>query len=175
AARAIVTTGGMSYPGSGTTGDGYGLAARFGHTIVSPQPALVPVTVDVPWVAELRGVTVPDAAVRVLEGAAPLAARRGSRLFAHFGLTGPAVLDVSRAVTGHARPESLALELDLLPSQKEADLDTFLRTESAAAGKKQLAGVLAVYLPRRLCETLLVLAEMPAERKAAALSKADRA
>ena len=175
AARVIVTTGGLSYPGSGTTGDGYGMAARFGHTVVAPRPALVPVTVDVPWVTALRGLTIPDAAVRVLDGGTPLDARRGSLLFAHFGLSGPVVLDVSRAVSGHPRPESLALEIDLLPSVKEPDVDEFLRVESAAAGKKQLAGVLSTHLPRRLCEELLVQAGMPADRKAAALSKAERA
>src|SRR5687768_3165777 len=68
ARRVILTSGGQSYPGCGTTGDGYALAGRFGHTIVAPRPALVPVTVTAAWVAELRGVTVPDAAVRVLEG-----------------------------------------------------------------------------------------------------------
>jgi predicted Rossmann fold flavoprotein len=135
----------------------------------------VPVTVAVPWVRDLRGVTVPDAGVRVREGDRNLAGRRGSLLFAHFGLSGPVVLDVSRVVSGHPRPESLALELDLLPSVKEAELDEHLRSESAASGKKQLAAVLAAHLPRRLCEALLVQAGLPAERKAAALSRPDRA
>ena len=57
APRVILTTGGQSYPGSGTTGDGYRFAAQFGHTIVTPRPALVPLTTNVPWVAELRGLT----------------------------------------------------------------------------------------------------------------------
>src|SRR5262245_27907786 len=55
-ARVILTTGGQSYPGCGTTGDGYRFTARLGHTIVPPRPALVPVKVSAPWVAELRGV-----------------------------------------------------------------------------------------------------------------------
>jgi predicted Rossmann fold flavoprotein len=175
ARRVIVTTGGQSYPGSGTTGDGYRFTAKFGHTIVSPRPALVPIAVAVPWVAQLRGVTLPDVTVRVVEGARPLASRRGSMLFAHFGLSGPVILDVSRVVSGHVRPESLALEIDLLPSVKEADLDEFLRRESLASGKKQLAVVIGEQLPRRLCDALLAAAGMPADRKAAALSKVDRA
>jgi predicted Rossmann fold flavoprotein len=175
AGRVIVTTGGRSYPGSGTTGDGYVFAAKFGHTIIPPRPALVPITVGVPWVAELRGLTIPDTAVRVLEGSRPLVSRRGSLLFAHFGLSGPVVLDVSRAVSGHAQPESLTLEIDLLPPVKEADLDEFLRTESLASGKKQLAVVLSDHLPRRLCDALLAAAGMPMDRRAAALSKPDRA
>src|SRR5205085_3241495 len=63
--RVILTTGGRSYPGSGTTGDGYRLAAAFGHTIVPPRPALAPITTAVPWVAALRGVTLPDVPLRV--------------------------------------------------------------------------------------------------------------
>jgi predicted Rossmann fold flavoprotein len=174
ARRVILTTGGQSYPGSGTTGDGYRLAAKFGHTIVPPRPALVPITVAVPWVADLRGVTIPDTQVRVLDGARPLAVRRGSLLFAHFGLSGPVILDVSGAVSGHAQPESLVLELDLVPGLREPDLDEFLRKESSASGKKQLAVVLSERLPRRLCDALMVFVGLPADRKAAALSRADR-
>src|SRR3954449_5715009 len=99
ARRVILTTGGRSYPGSGTTGDGYALASQFGHTVVPPRPALVPVTVAAPWVAELRGVTIPDVTLRVCEADRTLTAARGSLLFAHFGLSGPVVLDVSRAVS----------------------------------------------------------------------------
>src|SRR5262249_13472386 len=60
AAKVILTSGGRSYPGSGTTGDGYAFAAQFGHTIVPPRPALVPVRVTLPAIAELRGITLPD-------------------------------------------------------------------------------------------------------------------
>jgi predicted Rossmann fold flavoprotein len=172
--RVVLTTGGQSYPGSGTTGDGYRFAARFGHTIARPRPALVPLTVGAPWVAELRGITIPDAAVRILEGQTVLANRRGSLLFAHFGLSGPVVLDVSRVVSDREHPEPLLLELDLLPSLREAELEEHLRRASLASAKKQLVSVLPELLPRRLGETLLALASMPVERKAAGLSKGDR-
>ena len=174
ASHVILTSGGQSYPGSGTTGDGYSFAARFGHTIVTPRPALVPLTVAESWVAELRGVTIDDVALRILDNQTPLASRRGSFLFAHFGLSGPVVLDVSRAVTGHPRPESLKVEIDLLPALSEQEVDEFLRSESSEAGKRQLAGVLAARLPRRLCDVLLPLAGMPIDRKAAALSREER-
>jgi len=175
ARRIILTTGGQSYPGSGTTGDGYTFAGKFGHTIVPPRPALVPITVGVPWVAQLRGLTIPDTALRVLEGTRPLASRRGSLLFAHFGLSGPVSPDVSRGVSRHARPEALTLEIDFLPAVKEPELDEFLRAESLASGKKQLAVVLSDHLPRRLCDALLAASGMPIDRRAAALSKPDRA
>src|SRR5262249_52965015 len=92
AKRVILTSGGRSYPGSGTTGDGYGFAAGLGHTIVAPRPALVPIKVTVPWVAELRGITVPDVRVCILEEGTRIAQGRGSLLFAHFGLSGPVIL-----------------------------------------------------------------------------------
>jgi predicted Rossmann fold flavoprotein len=173
--RVVLTTGGQSYPGCGTRGDGYAFAARFGHLIVPPRPALVPVRVAADWVADLRGVTIPDVAVRVVGMGRTLASRRGSLLFAHFGLSGPVILDVSVAVTGHPEPRSLTLELDFLPGMKEPELDAELRDRAASDGKRQLTGILAERLPRRLAEALLVRSGLPADRKAAALSKVERA
>jgi predicted Rossmann fold flavoprotein len=125
-------------------------------------------------VAGLRGITLPDVSLRIREGETVLAGRRGSLLLAHFGLSGPVALDVSRVISGHPHPETLQLELDLLPALAEAALDERLRTESLASGKKLLAGILPDELPRRLAEQLVVLAGLPADRKAAALSKAER-
>jgi predicted Rossmann fold flavoprotein len=172
--RVILTTGGQSYPGSGTRGDGYAWAAKFGHTIVPPKPALVPLTVQADWIAGLRGVTLADVGVRILDQGQPLAATRGGFLFAHFGLSGPAPLDVSKAVSRHPNPSSLELELDFLPTRSEAELDEFLRSESLASGKKQLTVVLSDLLPRRLCDALLALCGQPVDRRAAGLSKPDR-
>jgi hypothetical protein len=171
----ILTTGGQSYPGSGTTGDGYKFAAALGHRIVVPRPALVPLTTSAAWIAELRGVTLPDVAVRVVDGAQSLVQRRGALLFAHFGLSGPVILDVSRVVSGHAAPQTLAVEIDLLPAIAAPDLDHWLRDESVASGKKQLAVVLAQQVPRRLAESALDQAHLQKDRKAAALSKDERA
>jgi predicted Rossmann fold flavoprotein len=173
--KVLITAGGKSYPGCGTTGDGYAWAAAFGHAIVPPRPALVPLTVQAPWVGELRGITIPDVNLKVLgPDGKPLAARRGSLLFAHFGLSGPAPLDVSRAVSGHPEPATLSLELDLLPGEPEQQFDEFVRIETAANGKQLLAGVLSAKIPRRVADQLLVLCGLPADRKAAALAKPDR-
>ena len=183
AEKVIVTTGGLSYPGSGTTGDGYAWAADMGHTIVPTRPALVPVTTSAQWVQPLQGVTMPDTVVRVIDGAqkdpaqkpAVLDERRGSLLFTHFGLSGPVILDISRAISGHPRPQSLSLACDLLPAQTEGALDELLRTQAAAAGKRHVISVLPEQLPRRLVETLAAVAELPLDRKSAELSKTERA
>jgi hypothetical protein len=174
APKIVLTTGGRSYPGSGTTGDGYRFCDRFGHTIVPTRPALVPITVNVAWLAELRGLTLTDVAVAIVERNAPLQCERGSLLFAHFGLTGPVALDVSRAVSGHPAPTSLVVTLDALPAIAEPAFDEWLRIESASSGKKQLAVVLTSHLPRRLADVMLDVAGLARDRKAAALSKEER-
>ncbi|MGL4421658.1 MAG: aminoacetone oxidase family FAD-binding enzyme, partial [Gemmataceae bacterium] len=165
-----------SYPGCGTTGDGYGFARHFGHTITLTRPALVPLTVQPDWIKELQGITLPDVQLKVLGGSNGelLRKRRGSMLFAHFGLSGPAPLDVSRAVSLHERPASLHLEVDFLPNEREDALDEFLKTESINSARKQLAGVLAEKLPRRVSDLLLSQQNHPLQRTAAALSKPDR-
>lgn len=178
--KVLLTTGGQSYPGCGTTGDGYRWAETLGHTIVPPRPALTPVTVDAAWVRELQGITIPDVSVRVVESCEGqpksriLAQRRGSFLFTHFGLSGPVVLDVSRTISGHPQPRSLRLECDFLPSIATEHLDEQLRAESARWGKRQIAGLLADQLPRRMTDALLVQAGLSLDRKGADLSKADR-
>lgn len=178
--KLVLATGGKSYPGCGTTGDGYRWAAELGHTIVAPRPALTPVTTAVEWIPPLAGITMPDVEVRVAELDAsnakktPLAASRGSLLFAHFGLTGPAVLDVSRAVARHEPPRSLVLVCDFLPATRESELDASLSEQCAAVGKRQTAGVLDHWLPRRLAETLMAQAGVATDRRAAELSRRDR-
>lgn len=195
AARLIVTTGGLSYPGSGTTGDGYAWARELGHTIVPTRPALTPITTDAAWVKSLSGLTIPDVAVRVLVSSrasadvalalAPpkvkgkvvhsLAEARSSFLFTHFGLSGPSILDVSRAVTACPQPTLLDLECDFLPAISTEKLAEEVRERCAAEGKKHVAGMLAQLVPRRLAEELLALTGLAPELRCAELSKRDRA
>lgn len=181
--RIIITTGGLSYPGCGTTGDGYAWAKQLGHTIVTPRPALTPLTTSSAWVQELRGLTMPDTDVRIVErdsriSAAtklrPLAQQRGSFLFTHFGLSGPAVLDVSRAVTSHSRPDSLDLVCDFLPHVSADEISMVLQRASTAAGKQQVSSLLTNWLPRRLVESLVAQAELTGDRRAAEVSRRDR-
>lgn len=174
ARNVILTVGGQSYPGSGTTGDGYRLAAAFGHAIVPPRPALTPIKTNVDWVASLRGITLPDVTLTLSGVDTKPIVRRGSLLFAHFGLSGPVALDLSRFVSGHEQPSSLRLVIDLLPDISLQEFDPWLQERSIKDGKKQLANVLAQLLPHRLSEVILSLAELPLDRKAAALSRLDR-
>jgi predicted Rossmann fold flavoprotein len=181
--RVIITTGGQSYPGSGTTGDGYRWAEELGHTIVPPRPALVPITTSVPWVKSLSGVTIGDVELRLIDPTASqsstkpkiLDTRRGSLLFTHFGLSGPVALDISRHVSGHAQPQSLVLLCDFLPNEKQNDLDNRFRTQAANEGKKQLISLIPEIIPHRLAAVLLEQAGLSPEKKASELSNSNRA
>jgi predicted Rossmann fold flavoprotein len=179
AASVLLATGGKSYPACGTTGDGYRWAAALGHSIVEPRPALVPITSHATWAAALQGVTLPDVELRVIERTDDdngkkekcLARRRGSMLFAHFGLSGPAVLDVSRAVSGHANPSELVLHCDLLPDIKEAALETKLNDIIASSSRQRAAGMFDAWLPHRVGLAVLEQAGIAAETPLAELSK----
>ncbi len=174
ACRVILAVGGQSYPGSGTTGDGFAIARHFGHTIVEPRPALVPLRVKADWVADLSGLTLPDVIASVVDWSGRvLAERREAVLFAHFGLTGPAILDVSRAVARHDEPERLSLRLDLAPDVKPEALDQKLAT-SSRSGRPLVANLLPPGIPRRLAEILLANAGIPAGRVGPELMREER-
>jgi predicted Rossmann fold flavoprotein len=188
--KLIVTTGGRSYPGCGTIGEGYTWLAGIGHTIRRPRPALVPLTSDEPWVRELSGITIPDVRLHVFDPASAeisrgkrrrsglppgvLIERRGSLLFTHLGLSGPLVLDVSRAVTAAADPRTLRLVADFLPTVSAVELEQQLRSVAARDGKRAVVTSIAEALPRRLLDALFQRVSVPVDRRAAELSAVER-
>jgi len=174
AKRVIVAVGGASYPGCGTAGDGYGIARRFGHVVIEPKPALVPVRVADGWVAGLKGLTLPDVVASVHDSSGRMhEQRREAVLFAHFGLTGPAILDVSRAVVRTAGIGRLTLRLDLVPERSREELDLQLQS-SCRQGGRAVAGLLPGELPRRLAECLLSVAAIPLDRTGPELTREER-
>jgi predicted Rossmann fold flavoprotein len=174
ARRVIIAVGGQSYPGCGTRGDGYAIARKFGHSIVEPRPALVPIRVDADWVPTLKGLTVPDVSASIRSnGGPPLLERREALLFAHFGLTGPAILDVSRAVARHDGPDRLDLALDLAPTAKADDLDRYFQG-AGRSGRRAVASLMPECLPRRLAEAVMIHAGIPVDRMGPDLSRDER-
>ncbi|MGE0761139.1 MAG: NAD(P)/FAD-dependent oxidoreductase, partial [Pirellulaceae bacterium] len=174
AERVIVTSGGRSYPKSGTTGDGYRWAERLGHTVLPTRPALTPLTTAAAWVRELSGITLPDVGLRVVRsnelsdeavraGAVPvghskisaLDDRRGSFLFTHFGLSGPAPMDISRCITGCSEPASLSLVCDFVPQWNREQMLEAIQ-EACQSGKRHLGNLVAAWVPGRLAESLVM-------------------
>lgn len=197
AEKVIVTTGGQSYPGCGTIGEGFAWAKQLGHTIVTPRPALVPLTTGALWVHALSGLTLPDVRVAIVVSARagadiaispdavrsarqlkkpnlPLAEDRGSLLFTHVGFSGPIALNVSRAISGHPSPQVFDLLCDCLPDIKLEVLDEELRQECASDGKRSVLNVLARHIPKRLAESFFHERNISLDLRAADLSKSAR-
>ena len=174
ARRVVIAVGGQSYPGCGTCGDGYSIARSFGHSIVDPRPALVPLRIDADWVPGLKGLTISDldASIRDAMGP-PLLRRREALLFAHFGLTGPAILDVSRAIARHDGPGKLDLTLDFLPDVRAETLDQSLQL-AARSGKRSVAALMPEAIPRRLGEAIFQSIGVSPSRLGAELSREER-
>ena len=131
---------------------------------------------------ELTGITVPDVLLKVSEtsetpkfsGRKRPPSERGSVLFTHFGLSGPAVLNISRWVTGHANPGSLFLVCDFVPDKMQQELDDLLQRALREEGRKQVSGILAIFVPRRLAESLLARAGIASDQKGGNLSRPQR-
>ena len=174
--KVIITVGGQSYPGCGTRGDGYAWAKAFGHKIIPPRPALVPLTSPAAWVAELSGVTIPDVHVQIAEnGKKPEASRRGSFLFTHVGLSGPAPMDISRVVTAKPQAGGWQAVCDFVPSMNEQQIAEHLQSAASLDGRRGVLNLAAELVPRRLAESIMTRAKIPADRRAAELSRTERA
>lgn len=197
AKRIIITTGGLSYPGCGTTGDGYQWAKAFGHSVEPTVPALVPILSRCEWANELKGITISEVGVKVWQSAelgmemaeqlAPseqpkktkkkklkakvLHDRIGSFLFTHWGFSGPSVLDVSRFVAMHPKKNQLELVCDFLPNEKSDALYDSLANKKQTAVKQSVAGLLADYFPKRFGESLIAATDVLPQQKNADLSK----
>ena len=180
--KLLITTGGRSYPGSGTTGDGYSWARDLGHSIVDPVPALTPITTDEAWVRDLKGITLQQASLSIVRYDEQressgyvqkhfLDTRQAALLFTHFGFSGPAALDISRVITHRFPGETLRLVCDFVPGQ---DLESFYTSVTATirrSSSRQVTTLVQEFVPRRLAEAVAAQADIASDMPTAELSK----
>jgi predicted Rossmann fold flavoprotein len=170
----ILTSGGLSYPGCGTTGDGYPWARNFGHRIVTPHPALTPLVSPAAWVHQLSGIALEDTLVTALgPQEAPLGSARTATLFTHFGLSGPAPMDVSRFVTLPGPGQATAVAIDLLPQIGSTELLDSWREHAQRNGRQILGNLPTGGLPGRLVEQVFAAHGAPPQRRLAEVSKSE--
>lgn len=169
----IVTVGGQSFPNTGSTGDGYAMAMEVGHTLVPPFPSLVPLRS--PGLGELAGLSLRDVEVAAVVDGKPVAKRRADMMFAHFGLTGPAVLHLSRTASlALAQGRAVELWLDLMPERTREEVDAALREAWEKSPRMHLANALKECLPERLVPFFLKQADVAGDRPVSEVSKKDR-
>jgi len=157
AKKIIIATGGLSWPQTGSTGDGYRFARELGHSVIKPRASLVPLVTRESWPGKLAGTSLKDVKI-----SAALKGRKvvvcGPMIFTNDGIAGPAVLDLSSDLSGSDylpnEKSPVLIYVDMIRGTSEAELDKQIRERIAKNPKKSVAGILAFFLPRRAATTL---------------------
>ena len=171
----IIASGGESYPETGCTGDGYRLAEAVGHNIVPVRPSLIPLEIpgDIP--ARLQGLSLSATGVTFLANDKRFATTQGEVLFTHFGVSGPAVLRLSRQVVDALRSkQTITMSLDLLPDLNQTKLNALLLDAIKAHGKRMMQNLLSQWLPARLAPMVLESSDIKPDTPANQVGSAQR-
>ena len=167
----ILATGGVSYPATGSTGDGYRMAAALGHTVVPQEGNLVPLESGDPDCAEMQGLSLRNVGVKLLsEKGKVLYQDFGELLFTHFGVSGPTVLSASC----HMKGEGCRLVLDLKPALDESKLDSRILRDLEMYQNRSMENALTDLLPRSMIPVVLHRAEIPPQLQANSLTRQKR-
>lgn len=170
--RVIVATGGVSYPQTGSTGDGYRFAKEAGHTIVPPNPSLVPLVVP-NGCAELMGLSLRNVRVTVFENNKKIWSEFGEMLFTHFGLSGPLILSAS-AHMRHFGSRGYHIEIDLKPALDEQALDKRLLSDFKKYANSDYVNALNDLLPRKIIPLVVRYSEIAPHAKVNGITKEQR-
>ncbi len=174
AATVILATGGMSYPRTGSTGDGYRLAADVGHTVIPPRPGLVPLVLQEPEVPRLEGLSLRNVRASLYREDDLLASEFGEMLFTSDGVSGPIILTLSM-VAAHALSQApLRLLLDLKPAIEPVELDQRLQRDLASLGNARFSALLKGLLPRLLIDVFAERSGLSPDHRLSQLSAEQR-
>ena len=162
----ILAVGGASYPGTGSSGDGYAMAEALGHTIVPVRPSLVPLTTEEEWVQEVQGLSLRNVRAELLVDGKTELSLFGEMMFTHYGVTGPVILSMSRTASGYllAGSHFLELSLNLKPALSEEKLEARLQRDFEKYQRKELKNGLVDLLPHKLIEPVLDAAYLASDK-----------
>jgi predicted Rossmann fold flavoprotein len=170
----IVATGGLSYPETGCSGDGYRWATAGGHRLIPPQPALVPLQLDADWPRELLNLNLKNVSITAWHNNKPIAERFGEAFFTRSGIGGPIVLDMSAQVRDALQKGPVELQLDLKPAVSAELFDQRLQRELTGHSNRNFSNALSGLLPQLLIPLFVRLSEIPADKKCHSISKEER-
>ena len=173
----VIATGGKSYPATGSTGDGYILAAQVGHKITDIRPSLVPIVTEESWVKDLMGLSLRNVELSVVAKNKVQAKMFGEMMFTHFGITGPIVLSLSHTVGKLMRKKNIGtigLDINLKPALSSETLDKRLQKDFDLYSKKQLINGMKDLLPSRLIPLIIELAGIDPQKPINQISKEER-
>ena len=170
----IICSGGKAFPGTGSTGDGYKWAEKFGHSVISPEPALVPIKIKDSWVRKLQGLSLKNIEITVLQNNKKIDSRFGELLFTHFGLSGPIILDLSGGVGEILKKGEVVLSLDLKPALDFNKLDKRLQSDFLKYNKKMFRNVFNDLLPQKLIPVFISLSKINPDKKINEITREER-
>jgi predicted Rossmann fold flavoprotein len=173
--RVVLATGGASYPETGSSGDGYGMAARLGHTISPIRPSLVPLEAEESWLRDLQGLSLKNVSVKILKGGAIVGQEFGEMLFTHFGVSGPIILSLSGvAVERMAEGERLILTIDFKPALTRDQVENRLLREIQGGRRRFVRTILLRLLPQRIIPIFLHRAGIPLDLRGGEMRVRER-
>jgi predicted Rossmann fold flavoprotein len=171
----IIATGGASYPGTGSTGDGYTLAQSVGHTIIPIRPALVPLTIGGKIPSQLQGLSLRNVTLTVWVNDKKVASAFGEMLFTHFGVSGPIVLTLSKTVVDSLlKNNAVSIAIDLKPALDLYKLDSRLLRDLNKFGKRQFQTIIKELLPRKIIPVCIAQTKIPAEKQGHQITSVER-
>ena len=171
----ILATGGISYPATGSTGDGFKFARKLGHTVTEILPALVPLETEEEFVKDLQGLSLRNVRVKLLADGKKISEQFGEMLFTHFGVSGPIILTLSRrAAKLLAEKKFVELEINLNPALSPEQLNARILRDFDKFKGKILKNSLGDLLPAKLIPIILDLSYLPEEKRVDEITAAER-
>jgi predicted Rossmann fold flavoprotein len=174
-ARSVaIATGGLAYPETGSTGDGFLWLAKLGHAVSPADASLVPVRVAEPWVAELAGLSFSNIRATVFVKNKKIAAKTGKILFTHFGLSGPLILNMSRTIGEALKTGEVFVSLDLHPKKSSADLNAEILKIFSSNQNKKIKNVAPLFLPPKIALVALAAVGVDPEKFVNVVNRTER-
>lgn len=170
----IVATGGLSYPSTGATGDGYMFAGQTGHNVTETSPALVPLGIKEEWCKELQGLSLRNINIKICNEKKMLYEDFGELLFTHFGVSGPVILSASSAIKKDMWSRNLTLYIDLKPALEFDALDKRILRDFEEQKNKQFKNALNQLFPAKMVPVMVALSGIDPDKKVNEVSKEER-
>ncbi|MBR6003977.1 MAG: NAD(P)/FAD-dependent oxidoreductase, partial [Lachnospiraceae bacterium] len=173
--KVIIATGGMSYPTTGSTGDGYKFAKKFGHTVEDIKPSLVPLVTKESWVPTLKGLSLKNVECKLISDGKVVYKDLGEMLFTHFGVSGPLILSASSYfVSAKEKAKEISLVIDLKPGLSIEQLDKRILKDFESEKNKQFKNSLDDLLPKTLIPVIVELSGINPSKQVNEVTKEER-
>lgn len=170
----ILACGGLSYPTTGSTGDGYEFAKQVGHQMETCKPALVPFEIKEEWCKRLQGLSLKNVQLTLLDGEKKVYREFGEMLFTHFGVSGPLVLSASSYYAKHQFESQAIIAIDLKPALSEEKLDKRILRDFEQNSHKEFKNAISGLFPSKLIPVMVELSGIPENKKVYDITKEER-